>query len=109
MRELRVLLVTCGVMLVFMAGCTAQLTPADKNLLNQALESAANTSQSMQKAEAAANRAKKAANNAESAAALAKDAANSAADAMKGAEQAAATAEESAIKAVKAFEMGLKK
>jgi hypothetical protein len=98
-----------GILVFFLAGCTAQLTAADRDLMNQAIDSANGAAVSAEKAEAsalsadgAANRAEAAAVNAENAAARAEAAANRAA-------QEAAAAEDSALKAEKAFEMGLRK
>ena len=68
---------------VFLAGCTAQLTQADRDLLNQALAAGKSAAQSEQRAEAAANRASEAARRAETAAAQAERSAEDAKKAFK--------------------------
>ncbi len=88
MRRIWLALATAVVSGVFLAGCTAQLTQTDRDLLNQALAASESAAQSEQRAEAAAERAYSAAQRAES---------------------AAAKAERSANDAKKAFEMGLTK
>lgn len=80
---------------LFLAGCTAQLTQSDRDLLNQALEASKSAATSAQRAESAADRAEQAARRADSSAAQAK--------------QSAAEAKKSASEAKKAFEMGLTK
>lgn len=92
-----------------LAGCSAQLSQADRNLLNQALEASRNAGSSAQTAQAAATRAETAAQKAESAAQRAESAATRAVQAAGTAESAAAQAQQSADQAKKAFEMGLKK
>jgi hypothetical protein len=102
MRKLQMVSGVVGLVLILVAGCTPQLCPADKNLLNQALESSESAAQSEKNAEAAAAQA-------EDAAMQAKESAASAQEAASQAEAAADKAEQSAAKAAKAFEMGLQK
>jgi hypothetical protein len=109
MGKMRIAAGTAAVAAFLMAGCTAQLSPNDKTLLNQALEASQSASMSAQKAETAASTAEKAAGRAEAAAARAESAAMKAETAAGNAATSADQAEQSAMKAQKAFEMGLKK
>ncbi len=96
MKSRKLVSAVCGVSLFFLAGCAAQqMTQADRDLMNQAIESSKAASASAQKAESAATRAEAATDRSEASA--------------KRAEAAAVKAEQSAMKAQKAFETGLKK
>jgi hypothetical protein len=61
MREIRMVMAGAGLAALLLAGCTAKLTEADRNLLNQALEAGRGAAQSAQRAETAAGRAEVAA------------------------------------------------
>ncbi|OGR30056.1 MAG: hypothetical protein A2005_11240 [Desulfuromonadales bacterium GWC2_61_20] len=106
MKKVLVLL-AAGV--VALSGCAAQLSEADRELLNKAVESGRNSSQSLQAAEAAATRAEQAASRAEQAAAQSEAAARAADAAASQAASQAGQAEQNALKAEKAFEMKIKK
>jgi predicted RNA-binding protein associated with RNAse of E/G family len=98
MRKWQILLGGAALGLMVISGCTS-LTPADRDLLNKALESGQVAAQQAQNAQASAGMASDAAARAEASA----DRAEAAAAA---AEQSAAMAADSARKAEKAFEMG---
>lgn len=101
-----------GIMIVgavVLTGCAAQLSDADRALMNKAVESGRNGSQAQQAAEAAASRAEQAAVRSESAATRAEQAAVQSEAAVKGAQAAAGQAQQDALKAEKAFEMKIKK
>lgn len=87
---------------MMLSGCVAQLSDADRALLNQAVESGKASSQTLQAAEAAASQAEQSALKAESAATRAELAAGQA-------QLAAGQAQQDALKAEKAFEMKIKK
>jgi predicted RNA-binding protein associated with RNAse of E/G family len=99
MRKWQILLGGAALGLMVMTGCTAQMTQADRDLLNQALESGQMAAQEAQKAQASAGMASDAAARAETAAERAETAAAAA-------EKSAAMAADSAMKCEKAFEMG---
>ncbi len=99
MRKWQIFLGGAALGLMVMTGCTAQMTQADRDLLNQALESGQMAAQQAQNAQAAAGMASDAAARAEASA----DRAEAAAAA---AERSAAIAADSAKKAEKVFEMG---
>jgi len=106
MRKWQLCLAGASLGMLVLSGCTAQLSPTDRDLLNQALESGQMASQQAAKAQTAAGMASDAAARAEDAAVRAEVAAAAAeASAVLSAEGAAASAA-SADKAVKAFEMG---
>jgi hypothetical protein len=116
MKKLQILSLVGGVLVLCLAGCTAGLSQADKNLLNQSLEAGTAASQSAKAAEASAVLAQSAAAASEASAANAADATGraeaavaNAADAVDRAEAASGRAEQSAMKAAKAFELGLRK
>jgi len=98
MKKVLVLLTTGAVL----SGCAAQLSDADRDLLNKAVESGRSGSQTLQAAESAAVRAEQAAAQSESSA---KEAEASASQAASQAGQA----QQNALKAEKAFEMKIKK
>lgn len=87
---------------MMLSGCAAQLSDADRALLNQAVESGRTSSQTLQAAAAAASQAEQSAQKAESAATRAELAASQA-------QLAAGQAQQDALKAEKAFEMKIKK
>jgi hypothetical protein len=109
MSKVKLALGSAGLALVLLTGCTANLSTADRNLLNQALEASKTATASSQKAEAAAVRAEVAANSAETMANRAESAAKDAQSAAQTATTAADRATQQADKCQKAFEMGLKK
>jgi hypothetical protein len=99
-----------------LTGCAAQLSQADRDLLNQAKEASVSASQSAQaaagsvaQAESAVQRADAAAMRADAAASRAEAAAKRAEAAANSAEVSASGAKQSAADAKKAFEMSLKK
>lgn len=102
MRKLQFVLVGASLVLLVLSGCAAQLSTADRDLLNQAVESG-----EMAKAQAA-----KAQTSADMASDAAARAAASAAAADQSASMAASSADAaaaSAARAAKAFEMGQRK
>lgn len=99
-----------------LTGCAAQLSDADRALLNKAVDSGRSGTQVLQAAEAAAARAEQAAVRSESAATRAEQAAAQSDVAAKGAEASASQAasqagqaQQNALKAEKAFEMKIRK
>ena len=68
MKNWKMILVASAASAMFLAGCSAQLSPADKELLNQALASGQTATQAAQQATDAATRADSAASTAEAAA-----------------------------------------
>jgi len=94
---------------VILTGCAAQLSDADRNLLNKAVASGRDGSQTLQAAEAAAIRAEQAAVRSESAATQSEAAAREAEAAASQAASQAGLAQQNALKAEKAFEMKIKK
>lgn len=102
MRKSQMVLLVGSALVFCLAGCSASLSPADQNLLKQAIDASNAASRSAQASEASAARAEKAAAASDASAAKAADAANRAV-------AAASSAEQSAKKAEKAFEMGLRK
>lgn len=107
-KRILVLLVA-GIGLAVMSGCAAQLSEADRALLNSALDSSKASSATVQQAEAAATRAEQAAGKAEAAAAQADASAQSAAASASQATTLAGQVQQNAVKAEKAFDMKLKK
>ena len=106
MKKVLVLLITGAVVL---SGCAAQLSDADRDLLNKAVESRRSGSQTLQAAESAAVRAESAAVRAEQAAAQSESSAKEAAASASQAASQAGQAQQNALKAEKAFEMKIKK
>jgi hypothetical protein len=106
MRKWQFVLAGASLGLLVLSGCTTQLSPADRNLLNQALDSGQMATQQAAKAQTAAGMASDAAARAEDAAMRAESAA-AAVDKSAGMASASAdAAAASAAKAAKAFEMG---
>ncbi|HKK00572.1 MAG TPA: hypothetical protein VJ955_00255 [Desulfuromonadales bacterium] len=109
MSKMKLALGSAGLALILLTGCTAQLSTADRNLLNQALEASKTSTVASQKAETASQKAEAAAVRAEVAANSAETMANRAETSARNAQNAAQTATTAAEKSQKAFEMGLKK
>jgi len=100
MQKKFLVIMVAGAMVL--SGCAAQLSEADRALLNQAVESGRTSSKTLQAAEAAASQAEQSAVRAESAATRAEVAASQA-------QLAAGQAQQEALKAEKVFEMKIKK
>ena len=110
MRKVMIKLGTLLVLGFFLAGCTAHLSAEDQAKLDAALLKAADAATvSEQNAAESAKYAARTEEGAAKAADRATAAALSAEAAAKRAEAAAIVAEDSAAKAVKAYEMGLRK
>jgi len=88
--------------LMALSGCAGQLSPDDRALLNQSLQTCQAAEQNAQIAQTAASTATDAADRAEKAAMRAERAANAAAESAR-------LADESATKSGRAFEMGQRK
>ena len=104
MKNWKMILVASAASAMFLAGCSAQLSPADKELLNQALASGQTATQAAQQATDAATRADSAASTAEAAARTASAAATRAESAAQQAQLSASQAQDAALKAQKAFD-----
>jgi len=106
MRKWQFVLAGASLGLLVLSGCTTQLAPADRDLLNQALNSGQMATQQAAKAQTAAGMASDAAARAEDAAVRAESAVAAADQSATMAAKSADFAAASAAKAAKAFEIG---